>query len=280
MGKGGENSSGSAACGTHSSSDDGDQSKIRLQFNVVRIHSFMDSGQYLLFFLFELIFMYKNCHCIDAGRHMFDGNPVFIKLFQYLAAESDFGVHHCFFNGHGSKSICPGNSGNGIFWLSAGTLYDQCALVLWSIGVADIDRDADFTDREDRILMKYSCPHIRKFTKFTVGDCLDGFWICNNAWICDQKSGYIGPVFIQVSHSCTGNQRACDIRTAAGKCDNGSVFFRTVESRDDSKFFPFKTKGEQFVCFLVIQTAVFMKADHFSCIDKTKSQIICHNDTI
>ena len=44
MGKGGENSSGSAACGTHSSSDDSDQSKIRLQFNVVRIHSFMDSG--------------------------------------------------------------------------------------------------------------------------------------------------------------------------------------------------------------------------------------------
>ena len=56
----------------------------------------------------------KICHCIDAGRHMLDGNTVFIKLFQYLAAESDLGVHHCFFNGHGSKSICPGNSGNGV----------------------------------------------------------------------------------------------------------------------------------------------------------------------
>ena len=76
MGKGGENSSGSAACGTHSSSDDSDQSKIRLQFNVVRIHSFMDFQPVPAVFLFELIFMSKNCHCIDAGRHMLDGNTV------------------------------------------------------------------------------------------------------------------------------------------------------------------------------------------------------------
>ena len=211
---------------------------------------------------------------------MLNRNSVFVKFLQHFAAEPNFGVHHCFFNGYGSKSIGSGDAGDGIFWLSAGALHDQGSFILWCVGIADIDRNSNLAHREDCIFMKYSCSHVGKFAKFAICDRLDGLWILDDPWIRDQKSRDIRPVLIQVSHSCTGNQRSCDIRTAAGKCDNGSVFFRTVESRDDSKFFTFKTKGEQFVCFLVIQTAILMKADHVCGIDKTKSQIICHNDTI
>ena len=46
-------------------------------------------GNDLLLLLYELIFMDNDCHGIDSGRHVFEGNLVILECLQDLSAESD-----------------------------------------------------------------------------------------------------------------------------------------------------------------------------------------------
>ena len=80
--------------------------------------------------------------------------------------------------------------------LSAGALYDESALVLRTVGVADIDRDSFFSYREDRVLMEYACAHVSQLTKLFIGNGLDDLRILHDTRIGYKETGYIGPVLI------------------------------------------------------------------------------------
>ena len=162
----------------------------------------------------------------------------------------------------------------------AGALHDPCSLIFRCIRITDIDRYTSFAHREYRILMQYAGSHVGKLAEFTVSDRLDWLWIVDDPWICDQKSGDIGPVLITGCPHCPRNDRSCDIRTSTRKCFDGSILFGAVKSRNDRTLCFCKTLRQYFICFLRHKVAILIKKDHFCRIHKFISKVVCHNDTI
>ena len=211
MGQGRENSSRSSPGGLHTPAYHSDQGQIRFQLDVVRMYGLVDPCNDLLLLFLKDIFMDKDGHGINPGRHMLDRNLVFFKHLQHLATESYLGIHHGLFNGNGNKAVCPRNSRDGVPGLPAGALHDQSSLVLGLVRVADVDRNARLSHRENGILMKHACPHIGQLPQLLVGDGLNGLGILDNPGIRNQKAGYIGPVLIQIRLHGQSHQRTGDI---------------------------------------------------------------------
>ena len=164
MSQGRENSSCSTTVRLHGTSYHCYQRHITFNLQIIRVDRSLDSCQYLLLFLLKLILMNNNTHGIDTGRNMFKGNTLFFKLFQNLTAKTNLRVHHIFFNIYRYKTFFTGNSGNGVMRFVAGACHNHGSLILRAVGIPDINRNARFTYRENRILMKYCCPHVGKFS--------------------------------------------------------------------------------------------------------------------
>mgnify|MGYP001336499717 FL=1 len=65
------NSSCCSACGFHTTANNCNECKIALQLNAVRLRISVDSRNDSLLFSLKLRLVYKDCHCINSGWHMF-----------------------------------------------------------------------------------------------------------------------------------------------------------------------------------------------------------------
>ena len=175
----------------------------------------MNTCDYLLFFFFKLILMNINRHRIDSGWNMFKADSLVFKYLKNFSSKTNFTVHHGLFNIDRTETFFACNTGNHIFRLAAGTLYNKRSLVFRTVCVTDIDRNTFFTNREDCIFMKNSCSHIRKLSKLPICDSLDHCRVLNDSRICYQESGNICSVFINICMNCFCHQRTCNIRTAS-----------------------------------------------------------------
>ena len=184
---------------------------------------------------------------------MFDRYSVIFKHLKYFPTEADLGVHHCFFNSDRGKAVCAGNTCDRVFRLAACAFDDKSTFVFRLVRIADIDRDARLAYREDRILVKYAGSHVGQLAQLFVGDRLDRFRVLDDPRICDQESGYICPVLIEICSDRKSYQRTCDIRTAAGKCHNLPVSLCAVESRDHCGMLIFQLLREKIVCDVRIE---------------------------
>ena len=211
---------------------------------------------------------------------MFKGNSLFFKLFQYLAAKSDLGVHHIFFDIDSYEAFFTCNTGNGIDRFVAGTCHDHGSFIFRLVGITDVDRNTRFAYREDRILMKHSCSHIGKLTKLAVCNYINGLRILNETRVCYQETRHIGPVLIEICFCCFCNDGTGNIRSTSGKCLDLAICISTIESRNDSLLQFCQFLFHQFIGSLCIKFSIFIKTDHLCGIHKRESQIICHNNAI
>ena len=154
---------------------------------------------------------------------MLKGNTVLFKYLKHFSAKAHLSVHHSLFNIDCAKALFSRNTGNSIMRLSAGAFYNQSSLVLRLIGVADIDRDSFFSDRENCILVENACAHVGQLSQLLVCNRLNYLRILNNPGIRYQKAGYICPVFIQICMNGSGYNRSRHIGTASGKGFNRAV---------------------------------------------------------
>ena len=137
-------------------------------------------------------------HRIDTGRDVLEGNIVILEDGKQLPGEADLRIHHRLFDVNRTEVLLTADTGDDEARLLQRILYDEGTMVLRTVRVLDLDRDALTTYREDRILMKYTGTHVAQLTKLTVGDVIDDLRIRHDARICDEKAGYIGPVFIEI----------------------------------------------------------------------------------
>ena len=91
---------------------------------------------------------------------MLKTDTVIFKSLKNFAAKSDLGVHHIFFNINSYKAFLSGNTGNCISRDAAGTFYDHGTIILWGVGIADVDRNPGFADWKDSIFMEYRSTHV------------------------------------------------------------------------------------------------------------------------
>ena len=128
--------------------------------------------------------------------------------------------------------------------------------------------------------MEHTCSHIRKLTKFSVGNGLNGFRIFDNSRISNKKSGNICPILIDVGFDCSCHNRTCHVWTAPWEGLDFSVSIGTVKTGNDSSLNSSKALSQNFIGNLRIKISVVFKADHFSGIHKLIAKVSCHNDTV
>ncbi|CDF44173.1 unknown [Roseburia sp. CAG:100] len=175
---------------------------------------------------------------------MLKRDTVLFKYLKYLTSKTDLRVHHVFFYINRSKALLTCNTCNDILGFLAGVTYDPCTLIFRCVGILDIDRDTFFSDRENSILMKYGCTHVRQFTQFTICNDINSFRILDDTGICDLKAGYICPVLIYISLYSLGYDRTCDIRTTSGKSLYYAVSHSAVETWNNSSLYILKSLGQ------------------------------------
>ena len=193
----------------------------------------LDSGENSLFFFLKLVLMNEDRHGIDSGRHMLEGDAVFLEYLKNFSSEPNLGVHHRFIDVHGTEALLSGNSCDGVTRALAGILDDHGTRIFRTVRVADIDRDPFFSHREDRVLVKNACAHVGELAKFCVGDGLDRSRILNDPRVGYKETGNIGPVLVEVCLDRAGYDGTCDIGTTAGEGMDRSVRLSAVESRNN-----------------------------------------------
>ena len=224
----------------------------------------MDACHYLLFLVHELILMYEYRHGINAGGNMLEGNTIFFKCLQYLSAETDLGVHHIFFNIDGAEALLSGDTGDHVFGLLTGASHDPGTVVFRRIGIADIDGNTLLAYREDGILMQYGSSHICQLAKFAVSDGLNSLGMIDDSGICDQETGHIRPILIDIRFGSLSNNRTSNIGSASGEGLYRSVRHRTVES-GNYRFLALCQSGTKyFVGLRCIKLTVFIE-ENYSC---------------
>ena len=167
---------------------------------------------------------------------MFERKIIILKYLQNFSAKSDFGVHHIFFNINRCKAFLTCNTGNCMLRFTACAFYNPCAQIIRLICVADIDRNALFTYRENSIFMQYRCAHVRKLTQFLICNCFNRFRILDNSRICHKETGNICPVLIYIRMDSLCHDRACDIRTASGESCHHTIILSPIETRHNGIF--------------------------------------------
>ena len=83
------------------------------------------------------------------------------------------------------------------------------------VGVADVDGDVLLADGENGHLVQHLCADIGKLAQLVIGDTFDGLGVVNDAGVCHQNAGNVGPVFVDVCIECCCGQSACDVGAAS-----------------------------------------------------------------
>ena len=280
MGQRGEDPARGAAHGLHASSHDSDQRQIGLDLYGIRLGQPVDRGNYSLLFVHEFVLMDDDRHCINAGRHVLEGDAALFEGLQDLAAKADLGIHQGLGDQDRAESLLAGDAGDDITGFLACALDDPGAVCIRLVGVADIDRNTLMSDREDRVLVKDGSAHVRELSQFSVGDRLDSDGIVDDAGIRDHETGYVGPVLIDVGPAGPGDDRSCDVAAASGESLDIAVKSSSVESGDHGPGILFQRLGEHFIGLLGVQIAVLVKKDHVLGVQELISQIARHNTAV
>ena len=222
----------------------------------------MDACHYFLLLVHEFVLMYEYGHGINTGGNMLKGDSVLLKRLQYLSAETDLGVHHIFFNIHRAEAFFTGDTGDDIFGLLAGASHDPGTVVFRRIGIANIDGNTLLAYREDGILMQYGSSHICQLAKFAVGDGLNSLGMIDDSGICDQETGHIRPILIDIRFGSLSHNRTGNIGSASGEGLYRSVRHRTVES-GNYRFLALCQSGTKyFVGLRCIKLTVFIEENY------------------
>ena len=162
-----------------------------------------------------------------------------------------------------SRAI-SGDTGDDIFGLLAGASHDPGTVVFRRIGIADIDGNTLLAYREDGILMQYGSSHICQLAKFAVSDGLNSLGMIDDSGICDQETGHIRPILIDIRFGSLSNNRTSNIGSASGEGLYRSVRHRTVES-GNYRFLALCQSGTKyFVGLRCIKLTVFIE-ENYSC---------------
>ena len=70
------------------------------------------------------------------------------------------------------------------------------------------------------------------------------------------------------------------IRTTSGKCFHRSIISCSIESWDYCFFGMCQTLRQDLLCLICVKSTLFIKEDHFCCIDKFIAKISSHDHTI
>ena len=212
---------------------------------------------------------------------MLEGHSLVLNSLKDLTSEADLRIHLILFDIKNGESLFTCNTGNYSLCIKFLCLRnDHSAASRGIVCVSDIDGNTCKSYGEDRVLMKNSRTHIGKLTKLSVGDGIDGARILYKTGVCHKESGYVCPVFIDGRRHGTGNDRACDITSAAGKGLDSTVWHRAVEAGDDCSFMAGKSVGKDDVCLFRIKGTVIVELDHLCRIKEVVSEKLCHDLTV
>ena len=128
--------------------------------------------------------------------------------------------------------------------------------------------------------MQHGRAHIGKLAQFSVSDRLDLFRVRDDIRVCDQKAGYVRPVFVNIRMNRLCNDRTGDIGAASGERANASVRICAIKARHNRVFHVLKAFAQYFVGLYCIEFAIFLKKYDLCRIDKFISQISRHYDTV
>ena len=128
--------------------------------------------------------------------------------------------------------------------------------------------------------MQHGRAHIGKLAQFSVSDRLDLFRVRDDIRVCNQKAGYVRPVFVNIRMNRLCNDRTGDIGAASGERANASVRICAIKARHNRAFHVLKAFAKYLVGLYCIEFAIFLKKYDLCRIDKFISQISRHYDTV
>ena len=275
-----KDSSGGSALRLHAAAHNGNQCKIRLNFDGIRVCETMNVRNHLLLLVHELTLVHNNRHRVDSGGHMLDADSVILKGLQNLAAEADLRVHHILGDQYGTEILLSGNSRDGIAGFLAGALHNPCAVILRLVRILDVDRNALVTHRDDGILVQNARTHIGKLAKLLIGNGADRRRRIHNSRICHKESGHIRPVFIDADVTGPRNNGACDVRASAGEGFHLSVKATAIEARNHRIFQTRELFCGLFLRFALIKLTILVKKDDLRRIHKGEAKILRHHASV
>ncbi len=240
----------------------------------------MDLGEDGLLLLLKLVLVHEDGERVNAGGHVLEADAVVLERLKSLAAETDLRVHHVLLDVDRGEALLTRDTGDRERRLAGSIFHDKGTLVLRTVGVLDVDRNACRADREDRVLVENACAHIRELAKLAVGDRLDDAGIVHDMRIGYEETGHIGPVLIQVRMYGAGHDGTGDVGTAAGERLHAPVRIRSVKAGNYGVVQILKHFGEQVLRCLRIEGAVLEETDISCGIDEFETEVICNKNTV
>ena len=190
---------------------------------------------------------------------MLEADIIVLKDLQNLPAEPDLRVHHVLVDRNRAEALLTRNAGDGVARLSAGGTHNHGTAVLGAVRIPDVDRNALFPHRENRVLVHDTRAHVGELAELLVGDGLNDRGILDNVGICAEETGHIRPVLIEVGVNRARNDRARDIRAAAAEGRDAAVFLAPVKARDDRAVIVLQSLGDRTLGLLRIQRSVVVE---------------------
>ena len=215
-------------------------------------------------------------HRIDPGRDVLEGNVVVLKDRQKLTCEADLRVHHRLLDVDRTEILLTADTSDDEARLLQRILHDEGTMVLRTVRVLNLDRDALTAYREDRVLMQYTGTHVAQLTKLTVGDVIDDLRIRYDARICDEEAGYIRPVLVEINMLRRCNQGTGHIRTATTEGNDLALLIGTIEAREYGIINVLQCGADALFRLLIVTAPVLLEDETACRIDEAEAEIGRH----
>ncbi len=133
-----------------------------LYFNGIRMGSLLKLTNNLLLLALYACSIDYNAHCINTRGQMLKGYIVIFKGFKNLSAKAKLAIHHILFKVDDGEALFTCNACDST--LGRGIGHYHCAIVLWGIGVLNVDWYSCTANGEYSILMQNSSTHVAKLS--------------------------------------------------------------------------------------------------------------------
>ena len=275
------NASGGTLCLNHTAANHSKECETVLENNAVGTNALVEAGKNLFTMLVEHRGGNDHAQGVDARGEMLKADVIVLEYVENLSTKADFGIHHILFNGDNRESLLAGDTcDHSLCIVVAGGGNDHRAGSLWLIGVTNVDRNARVTNGEDRILVQNGRAHVGKLTQLTVGDGANGTRILHDAGVGHEKSGYVGPVLIQLGISGSRHDGAGHVRAAAAEGLDGAVGHHAIEAGNDGIGVLLQLLAQQTIGVLLVIGAVVLEADHRLGVNEAEAEVFCQNDGV
>ena len=104
--------------------------------------------------------------------------------------------------------------------------------------------------------------HVRELAQFAVGDGADRLRIADDARVCHQEAGDVGPVFIEIRVQALGQDRTGDVAAASGHDADASIRSAAVKARHDEGLVVAGDALQALLAEVVVDAAVIAETDH------------------